>query len=401
MDVRDVRLEDSPLGADRVRLAATVVYDAGRDAEEYWFDVSRAHENELSSTGNPWLVCLLPLAATVGEPIRLAHPVDRPLLENAARLMRIWRAWYPAIHEVAIEAPQASAPDSGQRPRAGAFFSGGVDSFFTILRSRDAAAPAERSAIDDLLTVWGFDIPLGKPEAFARLRDRNRVVARALGKTLIDVATNLRATRWSTASWSHLAHGAGLASVALALEKRFHSVYVAGGGGYRGLHPWGSHSVTDPLYSSWQTRIVYDAVAWLRTEKIEHIANHEAVRRALHVCYEGESDRNCGRCNKCLRTMLTLELCGALDGSRTFPRSTLAPADIARIDCSHFADFREFQDIRQLARRTGRTDIVAALDQSARRSRHRRRLRSLLLALRHPVLAARKKLAPRKPLLES
>ena len=54
----------------------------------------------------------------------------------------------------------------------------------------------------------GFDIPLDHDDAFARLRSRHEVVAQELGKALIDVATNLRSTRWRAAQWSYLAHGA-------------------------------------------------------------------------------------------------------------------------------------------------------------------------------------------------
>jgi hypothetical protein len=99
--------------------------------------------------------------------------------------------------------------------------------------------------------------------------------------------------------------------------------------------------------------------------------------------------------------MLTLELYGALERSAAFPRTRLRMEDIAGIDCSHFADFRELQDIRRVALATGRTDIVRALDDSARRSRRRSGVRRVLLALRHPWLATRKRLGSGKPPLET
>jgi hypothetical protein len=386
MDVRDVRVEDSPLGGDRARLRAEVRYDTGGLAsEEYWFDVPRANVAELSVSGNPWLACLLPLAAHTGESLRVSLPVDRPLLENAERLLRIWRAWYPELSVVPVEASAADRAPEVPPPRAGAFFSGGVDSFFTVVRPRDVAPPVERAPIDDLITVWGFDIPLDRNDAFARLRSRHEAVAQELGKALIDVATNLRSTRWRTAQWSYLAHGAGLASVALALERRFHTAYIAGGGGYRGLHPWGSHSVTDPLFSSWRTAIVYDAVAYLRTEKIEHLAQCSTALRALHVCYELSSDENCGVCNKCQRTMLTLEICGVLEKCTTFRNRTIDLRRIARMDCSHFADYRELEDIRRLAVAKSRTDVVDAVDRSVIRTRRRQRVRGGVAAIRRPL----------------
>src|SRR5687768_3787749 len=251
MEVRDIRIEESPLAPGRARLQADVRYDTGSvPSEEYWFDVPGTHAAELSTSGNPWLACLLPLAARTGERLRVPLPVDRALLENAERLMRIWQAWYPELAVASIEADAIECPPGARPTRVAAFFSGGVDSFFTAVRRRDVAPPSERAPIDDLITVWGFDVSLDRGDAFARLRDRHQVIARELGKQLIDVATNLRSTRWSAAPWSILAHGAGLASVALSLECRFHTVYVAGSGSYRTVRPWGSHAVTDPLFSS-------------------------------------------------------------------------------------------------------------------------------------------------------
>jgi hypothetical protein len=382
MEVRDVRVEDSPVARGRVRLRGEVRYDGG-GAEEYWFDVPAAHAEHVSLGGNPWLACLLPLASVLGEDVRVPLPVDAALLANAERLTRIWRTWYPDLSAVRVSADVARpvAPDArvsadvaSRSPadgpgRVAAFFSGGVDSFFTILRDRERAPPAERQRIGDLITVLGFDIPLERPDAFARLCDRHERVAQRLGMELIDVATNLRATRWREAQWSLLAHGAGLASVALSLEGRFSAAYIAGGGGYRGLHPWGSHSVTDPLFSTRRTSIIYDGVAWLRTEKVDAIAESDAVHDALRVCYDTWTEENCGVCNKCLRTMVTLDVCGVLDRCSTFPRHSDLPLAVARMDVSHFADAREVQDIRQFAEARGRSDIVRALDRAVRRTR--------------------------------
>lgn len=386
MEVRDVRVEDSPLGAGRVRLRAEVRYTTGAVAsEEYWFDVPRAHASELSTSGNPWMATLLPLAAHTGETLRLSLPVDQPLLENAGQLMRIWQTWYPEVSVVPIEADVASGAGDSRPPRAAAFFSGGIDSFFTVLRCRPVAPPAGRAPIDDLITVWGFDIPLAQRDAFARLRERHEEVAAELGKPLIDVATNLRTTRWSRAQWSYLAHGPGFAGVALAFERRFHTVYLAGSGSYRDFHPWASHPITDPLFSTWRTSIVFDAAEYLRTDKIERIAQSPTALRNLRVCFETQTDENCGVCGKCQRTMLVLALCGALERCATFPRTAIDLRQIARMDCSHPFALREVQDIRRLAVAKGRSDVVSALDRSVVRSARRRLVRAGIASVRRPV----------------
>ncbi|MGQ0713954.1 MAG: hypothetical protein ACT4PJ_09490 [Gemmatimonadaceae bacterium] len=384
MEIRDVRIEDSGVGKDRVRLRADVKYESG-PGEEYWFDVPAAHAGELSTSGNPWLACLLPLATHVGEPLRLPLPVDWCLLENASQLVRIWRAWYPRLRDVRIEAEGTDPGGDAPPVRVAAFFSGGVDSFFTTLRCREVAAPAERADIDELITVWGLDVPLTRRDAFGRLSARNAKAASELGKAYIDVATNLRTTRWGSTPWAYLSHGAALASVALSLERRYRTVYIAGSGSYRDLHPWGSHWVTDPLFSTSLTHFVFDAGAYLRTEKIEQLASHPAALRTLHICFETESDENCGTCGKCQRTMLVLHLCGALEQCEAFPSRSIDLRRIARMDCSHPFAFREAEDIRTLAESKGRSDVVKALDRAMARGLRARRVAAGVGAIRRPL----------------
>ncbi len=68
-------------------------------------------------------------------------------------------------------------------------FSGGVDSFYTVLTPR--AWP-----IDDLLVIHGaFDLMYAKRESFDRVQARLQAAADALGKVLIPSATNLLHTR--------------------------------------------------------------------------------------------------------------------------------------------------------------------------------------------------------------
>ncbi len=129
------------MAGNRVRLCADVKYARG-DSEEYWYDVPESHAEELSESGNPWLACLLPLASTLGESLHLPLAVDAALAANSVRLTKIWKAWYPNLHDVAVHADVAAAPPVTGPKRVGAFFSGGVDSFFTLLRDRTTAPPA-------------------------------------------------------------------------------------------------------------------------------------------------------------------------------------------------------------------------------------------------------------------
>ncbi len=380
MELRSVRTGEAASAGGRVRLIGDVVYD-GRpgQTEEYWFEVPEKYAGDLSVTGDPWLACLLPLAVTRAEPLRLCLPVDPVLSANASRLMRIWTGWYPHLRIVPIEV-EVKPLDSGRGPaETAALFSGGVDSFFTALRNSEPCDRATFPVIDRLLCVWGFDIDLDAPEEFERLRSRLSEASQALGKELVDVATNLRKVRFREANWGRLAHGCALASIGLALERRFAAVYIAAT--YTGgppLRPWGSHPETDPLLSTTRTRIIHDGAGVGRWEKTEYISRSDAAMRSLHVCPRSHSSENCCDCRKCYLVMLTLEVCGALSRCSTFRTRDPDLERVKRIYVKSPAYEYLFHQIEIRARAARRGDIADAIIQCVKRSR---RLKHLVLLL--------------------
>ena len=368
MELLSARLADAPLARGRVRLVGDVVYDDRPDREEYWFEVSERHADRLSTSGNPWLACLLPLAASRGEALRVHLPVDPTLLANARRIIEVWSSWGRG-RPVPIEAEALpTRPGDGSR-RTGAFFSGGIDSFYMVLR--DGTLPIEPPVppIDALLCVRGFDIHIEDGEEFARLRERLARAAGALGKELVDVATNLRATRFREANWGRLSHGAALASVGLALERLFHTLLIAGTHSDGPLRPWGSHPETDPLFSTASTRIVHVDSGVHRREKTEFVAGSDVAMRCLHVCYRASSADNCGNCRKCLLAMLTLELAGVRERCETLRGLPLDLDRVERLYLQSPAYRRLYGDLAVRARAAGRTDVAEAIERAIARSR--------------------------------
>jgi hypothetical protein len=294
--------------------------------------------------------------------------------------MHIWKCWYPNLHVVPVEAETVENNHPEAAVRTGAFFSGGVDSFFTVLRHSNGSDFPRRTHIDDLLCVWGFDVSLENAEAFRRMRDVLRSAASELGKELLDVATNLRETRWQQTDWGYLSHGAAFASVALALEGRYAQVLLASSVGYGDLTPWGSHVVTDPLLSTGHTKIVHDGAAFSRLQKTELVARSPVAMRSLRVCWRSGSDENCSACEKCYRTMLTLELLGTLDRCTAFKKGSVDVAAIRNIYVTP-AVSRDYRDLLKLAPEKARQDIGRAIERafasSARQSRYLGAIRAL------------------------
>src|SRR5512135_307798 len=131
MELLSARLAEAPLARGRVRLVGDVVYDDRAGREEYWFEVSERHADRLSTSGNPWLACLLPLAASRGEALRVHLPVDPTLLANARRIIEVWASWGRG-RPIRIEAETQPTPLGIAVRQTGAFFSGGIDSFYMV-----------------------------------------------------------------------------------------------------------------------------------------------------------------------------------------------------------------------------------------------------------------------------
>lgn len=382
MEVRRIRIVDSPGRPGHVRLTAEVAYGPGRESEAYWFEFSRDRAPELSTSGDPWLVALLPLAVTRSEPLRIEAGVHDLLLDGARRIARIWGSWYPSLGEADVEAPLRTEESGSGSRRSAAFFSGGVDSSFTAVRERGKAGGRSSGELHDLITVGGFDIRLRQERALEELREGAARVAAGLGKELVEVRTNLRETAWDQVDWGRVGHGCAMGAVGLALEDRYRVVHIASTGGYRDLHPWGSHPLTDPLMSTGSLRFVHDGAGHTRVEKIRRLTDHPVALAGLRVCFESGTARNCGECFKCLVTMLTLDLLDALDRCPAFPGDRVDLGLLRRVRCEHPWDYRKARDLRDLAVRTGRRDVVRAVDGLVARSRRRERWSGTLRAVR-------------------
>ncbi|HUF30568.1 MAG TPA: hypothetical protein VMM77_07860 [Gemmatimonadaceae bacterium] len=381
MRLTSVRIAESPRQPKWMRLSGEVVYDGGSPREEtVWFEVPAADAEAFSTAGDAWMASLAPVAAKLHEPLSIGVPADPVLRDNMREVTRVWRSWYPELREVPIDTlPPISGSTSGSRTAA--FFTGGVDSFFTALR-HDAGEGTPRSIeIDDLIFVHGFDIPLGNERGFANVRSSLERAADGLHKRFVVVATNLRETRFAEASWSRVAHGAGLAGVAHALGSAYGTVIIASSAGYRDLRFWGSHPLTDPMFTSSRTTVVHDGAAFMRVEKTEYVARSPLAMRHLRVCYLAEDGGNCGRCINCYRTMLALESLGALEGCATFDRSSLDLDRAGRIFCRQDFDVRQFGYVLELAHRMGRPDVERAVNRSLRDSARLTRRISRLRAL--------------------
>ncbi|MEM9480907.1 MAG: hypothetical protein AAGA58_14730 [Verrucomicrobiota bacterium] len=307
---------------------------------------------------------MLPLALVpamkLGSPLRIEGSIDDALPEGAARFQEIFSSWYPEYTPVPIEASTVTGKkktSENDKRGVGLFFSGGVDSMYSLLKHRDEITHA--------IFVHGCDIPLQERIYRERISRHLQAAADDFGVKLVEVETNLLDFSNLFGHWGYHYHGCGLAAIAILLSGTLRKVLIASSDPYSLIVPWGSSYITDPLWSSAALELVHDGSECDRLDKTRIVANNETALKYLRVCFENPTKgQNCGRCEKCYRTMIGLRLCQALEHCPAFNE----PLDLNRMletetVLREAGQMRAWRILREEATRQNTdSELIAALD---------------------------------------
>jgi hypothetical protein len=279
--------------------------------ETLFYEMARAGAPARPDNFDGVLCAIVVHAMEQRRDIRLHGPATRAILRNLAEFQQAWSRWRPDVYQpVGIQVDSLSNPRLGDA-RSLSAFSGGVDSTFTLLRN-DPHADPPRYSVDTAVLVHGFDVDLANSSALQELVDRTEPVRALTGARLCIVRTNskeLRLQKWEDSC------GAQLAACLHLFSSQFSHALIGGSDAYDELWlPWGTNAVTDHLLSGGQMAIVHDGAAFCRTDKLAWLSHVPAALRSLKVCWQGKDQgRNCGVCEKCVRTQLNLMAVGVTD----------------------------------------------------------------------------------------
>lgn len=191
--------------------------------------------------------------------------------------------------------------------------SGGIDSFYTILRKQNQEATKEFQ-----LNALVRFVPQ-RPDYFenGRSQENAEEISQHLGLPLIQLWTNLLTfVEVPFVGFSSYYNIACIHSV----KKTVNKYYLASGGVVEefSLSPTDS-SAYDPLIiqhlASETLDIFCDDFYTSRLEKTEFISQFLVAQQFLDVCLNEKrlERKNCSKCDKCIRTMWQLETLGALN----------------------------------------------------------------------------------------
>jgi hypothetical protein len=375
MRIENLRAEER---GQRHAVAATVIWeDCDRPQRDIYLEVDAAFAQYLTLDPHTFLLAGLVPAMRHGERRVAIDETICPELRDGLLTNMLWlQRWYgPPRQPVEIEArPGVRSPRPRREERAGSFLSGGLDSLATLRANRLDYPLDHPRSIRDCLVVYGFDFG-GRDGAeqscgsFELAVSALSTIAKDAGVTLIQVCTNLRHLDDDVDFWMQEFHGAALAAVAHAFSSRLTRINVASTAVIPRTLPWGSHPLLDPNYSSTDLQICYDGLRYSRLDKARLVAGWDAALRNLRVCNENpETALNCGRCEKCVRTMLEFLAAGGLSRALAFPAQDVSRElleEALSVDCLRYC-VAEYTELIEPLIAQGRTDLAEVIQERFR-----------------------------------
>lgn len=374
--------------ADRARVAATVVWeDSDRARQDIYFEYRPPVSEEAEPSPDAFLVACVMHAMEFGERRVMVDGTICPELRNGLiSATRQACIWYPQFEPPVIEAGAGFRPATPRSPpRVASFLSGGIDALATLRCNRLDYPRDHPASIRDGLFVFGLntnDFVAGEPVASRTQDFERRLVhmnglALEAGIHLIPVWTNIRFLARDWPAWNRRGMGAGLSSVAHTVSSRISRALIASAGMRVADRPLGTHPLLDPNYSSSRLEIRQDGRWMTRLEKTAVVAEWDAGLAAIHCCHQHtlQDSFNCGRCHKCVRTMIHLAAVGKLDAAPTFPNHTVTPETIEGVEIPHDEDADFIEQTGPWFIEAGRDGLARAVrNRIARYREHRRRV---------------------------
>lgn len=261
--------------------------------------------------GDVWLPFAIWPAMKLGCHLRVNARISRKLARNIARGQGVLARRHPDLTVVRVTGNSRwrSWNLSGRRKELsfGQFFSGGVDSFFSLSRNPEVTR-----------LIYIYDKVNEPPEVSQLMRKLLRSVSDEKGTELLEASYDIRAMLDNYADWGSQAFISVLSGIAAFFSGELDHVVVSSQ--YAGTveFPWADHFDVNNIWGSGSVAISFDSGDVPRPSKVAEVSKDPVALRHLRVCWTATDALNCSLCEKCLRTMVAIEIAGASRIATTF-----------------------------------------------------------------------------------
>jgi hypothetical protein len=361
------------VAVERVSDQIRVVGHIEKREEQPYVAFPRAMQDLVSDTADAFVPALLVPCLESGKPLEIVPPVSPRLAGRIPHIIDLLLALFPSFHRVEVKVHARQTAETSTGNWVATLFSGGVDSFYTLLKGLEPETSPDLRPTH-LLFMRGLEQRLDESDGAGATHSVVEDVANAVGLNVLSGETNLRML--FPLNYELYYHAAALIASGIVLSGGVKRLLVPSTYSYGQMIPWGSHPILDELWSTDAVEVIHHGAEARRVDKIAQLVGHHPLAlERLRVCLDNQAGPvNCGRCKKCARTIMALEIAGTLDGAQTFPK--VSRRALARSLCADSPIFVE--ELRDLALRTGRTDALDFLNSVIRRQKRRFAVKALI-----------------------
>ena len=288
--------------------------------ETLYLKFPKQYKDELSTFADGWIILCLHKMMRTGGDFYVNGSVRASLLYNLEKYCDCWRMLVPEYKAIKI-IPQTEVDDHVRNlpNRAIMTFSGGLDASFSLYRHKTGRAGRNTKNIERAVLLFGAgDTPLSKPEEFKLHAANARMLCDDMGVEFLIVETNFceYPNDWE------LEHFNVIVGMLYFFENYPHKITASS----LCVLPvsykiWSSNPITDLMLSCNSANVISDDVAYDRIMKADIVKDWKLATEKMRVCWAGEDkSKNCGKCEKCIRTMLDFIACGVTEPLNMFPK---------------------------------------------------------------------------------
>lgn len=302
----------------------------------FWVSYSQNVESIPKSIAVLPLVGNVIVMASLFDAVIYVDEIDEDFYNCVDKFIEGYQELSPKLHfkrnrliqaqKVVLNTPQ-SAEDRGML-----FFSGGVDAWSSLLTHLNEKPT--------LVSIWGADIPFDNRSGWEQVYQNVCEVSEKYDLSLITIHSTLRRfineaqlNQFSFEAvndnwWSAFQHSVAMMCLAAPIAAcKMKNIYFASTYSAKDKRSWGSYvTASDPLIDDYVRfggcRVVHDGYEFSRHDKVERICTYfkgAQEKPYLRVCFSSAKGDNCGKCEKCANTVMSILLAGEDPASFGFP----------------------------------------------------------------------------------
>lgn len=336
-----IKVEPQIVLQHAIEIRVKVISDS-RPPLTYRYIFPRSQSALLTQSSDPFLIANIFLAMYWGEDVHVCGTCSPSLLANLEKFMEIWSCWQPDVYRSVkltadIEQEEIRDLDSS----AVSLFSGGIDAAFAFLRhhKNDAGRASVKPKATIMVSGMG-GFQHGAESLYSSALKEAKIATASMKIPVGQIWTNWQYLQLQQGLSVYDISPTGFACCLHMFRKAFsHGLFGSSDPtekyNYRNT---GSNPLTDPLLSTEYFRLIHEGSAFSRVEKIRYLAQWPEYLQNLRVCNNSNRTlRNCGKCEKCVRTALAFKVAGVkIDSVLSLPSAN--EISNIRINSDYVAD---------------------------------------------------------------